>query len=386
MAASCPSNSEVAETTRILCLGWNASIHLSFTVGPVQTQTPKSLVLTRLAALTGTAMQEIPVYLVGSGNAARAMVSALSLVNGTDQTKLGPVQRLKRGQPLPDVAGKSLLLIANPHALHAQLIQQADAKGFTHIVCEKPVVVALDQIPALRQTRAFVAVCHGYRQNWGPQRMRKAIENEELGRLIAIEGRYWQSSAASHAVSKLPARNAWKNDILLSGPCDTLLDLGTHWADLMRFLVGSEPRRSRGWLSYLNAEAAHRDTHVHLELEFAGGLRTFGSVSKTVHGAGNQLEVVAIGTDAVLKWNFERPDELVQGRGSETRIFSRSNDDSVPSHLPAHHALGWLEGYVSIMQSVVDRLSGRPAAVVPMLEESLSLCETLLLLDCDRQK
>ncbi len=322
---------------------------------------------------------KIPVYLVGSGNAARAMVSALALVKDAEPgVRLGPVQKLSRGQALPAVDGPSLLLIANPHALHADLIRQADAQGFSHIVCEKPLVVDAAQIEKLRVTRAFVAVCHGYRQNWGPQRMRAAIEKGELGKLITIEGRYWQSSSAAHAVAKLPARDAWKNDTALAGHSDTLMDLGTHWADMMGFLAGARPEQARGWLSYLNAEAPHRDTHVHLEIQYPGGLRTFGSVSKTVHGAGNHLEVVVIGTDAMMKWNFERPDELVQARGKETRTFCRSNEEGVASKLPAHHALGWLEGYASIFESVVKRLAGKPAQSVPTLDESLAIAEALL--------
>jgi predicted dehydrogenase len=325
--------------------------------------------------------REIPVYLVGSGNAARAMCCALEWVKDAQTgLVLEPVRKLDRGQALPAVNGPSLLLIANPHALHAPLIREADSRGFTHIVCEKPVVVDGSQIEMLRDTRAFVAVCHGYRQNWGPQRMRAAIEQGQLGKLIAIEGRYWQSSSAAHAVAKLGQRDTWKNDTALAGHCDTLMDLGTHWADLVGFLAGTRHESVRGWLSYLNAEAPHRDTHLHLQMDFPGGLRTFGSVSKTVHGAGNHLEVVVIGTQGLMKWNFERPDELVHASGKQSHTFSRSSEEPVASKQPPHHALGWLEGYASIFESVLKRLAGKPAASVPTLDESLAVAQALLAL------
>lgn len=327
----------------------------------------------------------IPVYSIGSGNAAHALASALALVLQKEAaTDFSSPQRLKRGEALPTVSGPSLLFIANCHALHADLIREADAKGFTHIVTEKPAVVRLDQIAGLADIRAQVAVCHGYRQNWGPRKMRDAIARGDLGRLVAIEGRYWQASAAARALAPT-APSGWKNDPALSGPHDVLLDLGTHWADLVTFLVGEKPRAARGRLSYLNAEASHRDTHVHLEIDFSGDLRTWGSVSKTVHGAGNELEIVAIGEKAVWRWAFENPDAIEIGRGKERTRLSRSNDEPVASKLPAHHALGWLEGYVSILTEVVRGITGKPVGSYPTLKESLATAELLLRLDFTAQ-
>ena len=317
---------------------------------------------------------KIPVYLVGSGNAARAMVSALALVKDAEPgVRLGPVQKLSRGQALPAVDGPSLLLIANPHALHADLIRRADAQGFSHIVCEKPLVVDAAQIEKLRVTRAFVAVCHGYRQNWGPQRMRAAIEKGELGKLITIEGRYWQSSSAAHAVAKLPARDAWKNDTALAGHSDTLMDLGTHWADMMGFLAGARPEQARGWLSYLNAEAPHRDTHVHLEIQYPGGLRTFGSVSKTVHGAGNELEINVLTDRNAFTWKFADPDHLIIGENSTRRIISRT-DPASGSGLTPFHGAGWIDGYGAILQQL---FTPNAKATYPTLNEHLDLLENL---------
>lgn len=330
-------------------------------------------------------MKSIPVYSIGSGNAAHALASALALVLQKEgETGFAPPQRLSRGQALPSVSGPSLLFIANCHALHADLIREADATGFSYIVTEKPAVVRLDQIAALKAIRAEVAVCHGYRQNWGPRKMREAIRSGALGRLIAIEGRYWQASAAARALSPQTA-SGWKNDPSLSGPHDVLLDLGTHWADLVTFLVGEKPRAARGRLSYINAESPHRDTHVQLEIDFPGDLRTWGSVSKTVHGSGNELEVVAIGEKATWRWAFENPDAIEIGLGKERTRLSRSNDEPVASKLPAHHALGWLEGYVSILTEVVRGMTGKPVGSFPTLSESLAIAELLLGADFARQ-
>jgi predicted dehydrogenase len=123
---------------------------------------------------------------------------------------------------------------------------------------------------------------------------------------------------------------------------------------------------------------------VQLELQF-DGLRSSGSISKTIHGAGNQLEVVVVGTEGLMEWRFERPDELFHARGKQRMRFFRSSEETVPSLLPPNHALGWLEGYVSILQSSLLRLQGKPAPQVPTLKDSLAIAEVLLKTDFIRQ-
>ncbi len=144
--------------------------------------------------------------------------------------------------------------------------------------------------------------------------LQSAISSEcpgggRFGTLISIEGRYWQSSAA-----RTPTRGSWKNDPALGGRFDVLLDLATHWADLVTHIYGRLPDRTSVRRSFVNAAAAHRDTHVHLTMEF-GDLVSFGSVSKTVHGAENTLELEILGERASASWAFEdRLERRVSGR------------------------------------------------------------------------
>ncbi len=324
---------------------------------------------------------QIPSYLVGSGNASQAMRTALEIATRLEKVVVAEPIALARGERLPVQEGPSLLFLATPHALHAPLMLEGQAAGFTHIVTEKPAAVSLEQVRQLSDIHATVAVCHGYRQNWGPQTLRQKVASGELGTLISVEGRYWQSSAAEQVLTGKARPDAWKNHPAISGPFDTYLDLGTHWADLVSFVVGAMPDSAKAWLSYGNSEAAHRDTHVHLELGFAGGVRSFGSISKTVHGMGNYLELVIVGTKATASWNFERPDELTMGRGKERSTLMRSPSEATASGMPPNHGLGWLEGYVSIVRQMVRSLAGKPTDRYPTLAESLTLVERLLTIE-----
>ena len=70
-----------------------------------------------------------------------------------------------------------LLLIGNPHGLHAGAIVEAVEAGIRHLVIEKPVCVSTAEIARLRALAPVqdAAVCHGYRQQWGPRTIRRMI-------------------------------------------------------------------------------------------------------------------------------------------------------------------------------------------------------------------
>ena len=203
---------------------------------------------------------QIKPFIVGSGMSGQAIAKALAIIDIVDpEISVEPPVRLARDQPLAGLAGGHdlpLLCIGNPHGLHARYVLEAQRAGFRAIVVDKPPCVNRDELAELRALasahgdRLQVAVLHGYRQMWGPQRMRQMIAAGELGELIAIEGTYWQSSAAELAVLDPPtADKSWKSDPVLGGPHDTYVDLASHWVDLVLFLAGERPQAARRWLS-----------------------------------------------------------------------------------------------------------------------------------------
>lgn len=307
-------------------------------------------------------------FILGSGKASTAILEALRVIeiNHPDIT-LNKLVRLKRDEAFPDVSQVPypVLFIANPHALHARAIIQGEASGFKLIISEKPAAVSLEQVEALRKVRIPVALCHVYRQMWGIQTLKEMIDKGEFGELISIEGRYWQSSSAQKALAGEKTNN-WKNNPELSGPSDVLFDLATHWSDAALFLAGEEPSNVSVWRSFKNAEASHRDTHVHLSMDFPSGLRALSSVSKTIHGAPNHFEINIIGTKKYAAWKFSEPDILEVSEGSVRSFITRKRMDMGSGHWP-HHGLGWIEGYVEIILQALR--GGR----YPTLSENLNM-------------
>ena len=246
-------------------------------------------------------------FILGRGMAGQAFQKSLAILSlqhpdwGIQETL--PLSRNQK----PDITLKTpnpILFIANPHGLHAQSILEGEKAGFKAMVVEKPACVNLKEIESLKVVRIPVAVCHGYHQMWGPQTLKQMLDAGEFGELISIEGHYWQSSAAQKALEPTPKPHPWKNDPALSGGSDALIDIGIHWVETAAFLMGEPGFKGRAWLSYANAEAPHRDTHVHLNLQFSGGRRAMASVSKTFQEKELELKrfqaIVNTSDDAII--------------------------------------------------------------------------------------
>jgi predicted dehydrogenase len=314
--------------------------------------------------------------------AGQALERAVGIV-GTleDDLEILPATFATRGTALKAYikadAALNLLCIANPHGLHVATLIEGVTAGYQAALVEKPVAVSREDVEKIRSIKIPVGVCHGYRMMWGPQTMKSICARGDIGELFAIEGRYVQSSSAQAALSAhSSARHTWKNTPTLSGPSDALFDLGSHWADLAVFLAGESPNSAQAKRFFVNSSAAHRDSHVHLDLQFASGVVARSTISKTFHGMANTLEVSLLGSKGALTWHFLNPDEIMVGQGGSYSVLRRTDSEFGSCQRP-FHALGWLEGYIEIARQTVRAAIGRPASPVPSLNEQAGLFEVL---------
>jgi predicted dehydrogenase len=319
-------------------------------------------------------------FLLGTGMAGQAILKSLEIIKLIyPELDIKSPTILKRDSSFEGLTTQKenpVLFIANPSALHAEAIIKAEAAGFKTIVCEKPVVTDLGQIDLLKKVKSKVAVLHGYRMMWGPQTLKQMLEAGEFGQIISLESRYWQSSVAQKALTKTPERAPWKADAALNGQYDVLLDLGSHWMDLMLFFAGDKPQKVDGKISYINGTGPMRDTHLNLNLYFESGIYATGSISKTVHGMGNSLEVNILGSLKSASWNFLNPDEIIIGEGANQKILKRTQSLLGGKQNP-FHGLGWIDGYIEVIAQTLLELQGRKANY-PHLSGSLEMMEILL--------
>jgi predicted dehydrogenase len=319
--------------------------------------------------------------LIGRGMAGQAIMKSLAIVSQIDpELYLQPVRLARRGDPLKSYISNDaicVLFIANPSGLHAQAILEGAAGNFHAIAADKPACVRAEEIPPLLNVKVPVTVFHGYRAMWGTKTIKELATSGRLGEVFSFEARYWQSSSAQAALSGIPEKRTWKNDPNLNGPFDTLIDLGCHVVDICLFLLAATPLRSNCWISYQNSAGSHRDTHVHLMLQFPEHRRALASISKTVHGAANNFEYTLIGTKGSATWRFLQPDEVEFGSGNQTSILRRQSASESSGSYP-FHGLGWLEGYVEITRQTLRAAAGLTSLPVPTLQESLAAMRVLL--------
>ena len=324
---------------------------------------------------------KIQPFIVGSGMSGRAIKKALMTI-GVNESKftIQPPVQVNRNQAFTSLAvdsGLSLLCIGSPHGLHTPQILAAQEAGFKHVISDKPAAISIEQLNKLKTVNLEIAILHGFRQMWGPQKVREIIQDGKLGELISIEGIYWQSSAAENAIdpSTRPDKE-WKSDPQLAGSYDVYLDLGTHWVDLMMFLAGENANSARRWISYANAISDKRDTHVHLYLEFPN-CRSVGSVSKTVHG-GNVLKFSVIGTRGTVSWSaYDNPDQVEFSSGNSTTVIRRI-PGRYGSQQPSFHGMGWVEGYIEIIHNYLLRMTENAEPNFPTLAENINVLELML--------
>jgi len=321
-------------------------------------------------------VKSIQPYLLGSGAASRAIQKSIAALK-VQYPRWGiqdPIL-LKRGTDLFTIEKRegSVLILANPHALHASQLLEAQQAGFHWAITEKPAAVSLEQVETLKKITIPVAVFHGYRQTWAIQTLKKMLEKGELGKWLTIEGRYWQSSATQRGISQ----RSWKDDPQLSGSYDVLIDLATHFADLVFFLAGEAADSIEVWKSFANSSSPHRDTLNHLYFTFSKNRRALGSVSKTVHGAGNDLEIHVLGEKKTVSWSFSNPDELVVAEGEKRCVISRPADSSFGSEQYPFHGMGWLEGYIEILKQYFLQMRKEPHQLYPDLKSQIQILTLL---------
>ncbi|MBN2319344.1 MAG: Gfo/Idh/MocA family oxidoreductase [Acidobacteria bacterium] len=325
-------------------------------------------------------MKRITPVLVGRGMAGRAIQKSLSIVSQTDpELELLPLRQAERNSPLSSYMSNetgNVLFLANPSALHAASILQGVAAGYNAIAAEKPVCVEPEDLDSLKGIDTYVSVYHGYRAMWGTRTIKGMIEAGDLGEVFSFESRYWQSSSAHKALKGI-LDNSWKNTPDLNGPFDALTDLGSHVVDICLYLMSDTPAQTQCRLSYRNAVAAHRDTHVHLCMDFPGNRHAMASISKTLHGASNDFEYTVVGSKGAATWKFMRPDEVEFGTGNVKKTILREAPDGSSGSVP-FHGLGWLEGYVAITHQTLRHAAGLSTLPVPVLSEALAAMDVIL--------
>jgi len=132
-------------------------------------------------------------------------------------------------------AGVDAVYISTTNELHVEQAIAA-ARAGKHVLCEKPLALALDDalamVKAAREAGVVMGTNHHLRNAASHRAMRDAIAAGRIGKPLAAR--------VFHAVYLPPHLQGWRLDKPQAGG-GVILDISVHDADTLRFVLGDDP-------------------------------------------------------------------------------------------------------------------------------------------------
>jgi predicted dehydrogenase len=267
--------------------------------------------------------------------------------------------------------------LTTPNHLHHEQVKQALAAG-KHVVCEKPLALTSEQSAELLELaeRSGLVHCTNFNIRFYPQvhQAKALVAGGALGDTWNAHGGYLQDWLL------LPTDWNWRLEPEKGGALRAVADIGSHWLDLVQFVLG---QRVESLLADLATTIAvrRRPTHeietfasaddveredapmttedlAHILLRFEDGARGSLVVSQVSAGRRNSLRFEVDGSVGSLAWDSERHEELWLGhRGKPNELLPRDPslfepEASMRTGLPAGHTEGFADTFKELYRAV----------------------------------
>jgi predicted dehydrogenase len=300
--------------------------------------------------------------------------------------------------------------VTSPNRYHHQQVSAA-LKAGKHVVCEKPLAMtsaeSAELVQLAKESGRAAAVNYNIRYYPLCTEASQRVLRGTLGRVFHVTGSYvqdWLFHATDFNWRVL------KED---GGALRAIADIGTHWLDLLQFIMGEKvtsvcadlvtvhPERQRpiggveAYSGKISAVPASEVVKVATEdygsvlLRFAGGSHGVMSVSQVAAGRKNCLRFELAGSHESISWNSESPNEMWIGhRDSPNELLLRdpalaSDRAAALMNYPGGHNEGFADTF---KQLFVDFYSSVAAgrlkdATFPTFDDGhheILLCEAIL--------
>jgi predicted dehydrogenase len=206
--------------------------------------------------------------------------------------------------------------ISSPVHLHCEHVLAAAAQG-KHIFCEKPMALTPDQcrqmIAACQDADVHLEVCFVLRGWPIYQQIKQILDQGRLGHLIELR---------AHLGKWMPRQKGeWRLDPKQGGG-GALVDFGSHYLDLFRYLVGDFARIACMGSSALFAWEVEESAFALIEFK-SGAHATLGA-SCTMPHSGNVLEIY--GSEGTLLL------------GEKLRLLTNAGEEVLPAEFPDYYS------------------------------------------------
>jgi predicted dehydrogenase len=275
----------------------------------------------------------------------------------------------------PDI---DVVHVCTPNSTHAAIARAALEAG-KHVICEKPLATnAADAaaLVALAAERGLVAaVPFVYRFHPMAREARARVAAGETGRLLSVQGAYLQDWLAASD------DDDWRVDAALGGPSRAFADIGSHLVDLVEFVAGERIVRLNAKTSTVyreratNADIATEDL-VAVVVELGSGALGTLLVSQVAPGRKNALSIEISGTNATVRFEQERPEQLWVGRVGGSTLVDRDPARLAPdaarlSLVPAGHPMGYQDAFNAFVADAYAAIGGAAPDGLPRFDDGL---------------
>ena len=275
----------------------------------------------------------------------------------------------------PDI---DVVHICTPNTGHYPMAKQTIAAGKSLIV-EKPLAMTSKEsrelVDLARKAGCIAAVDFNYRFYPLNQHARAMVQKGEVGRIYVVHGSYLQDWLY------LDTDYNWRVEPDLGGESRAVADVGSHWCDLIQFIIGQKitavyadldvihkkrMKPKRAVETYAGKELTPEDyepVRISTEdygtvlLRFDGGARGVFTVCQVAAGRKNRLYYEIDGSKCALAYDQEDPERMWIGhRERPNEVLMRDPSLLAPEarkymHTPGGHPEGYPDGLKNFVRN-----------------------------------
>jgi len=271
--------------------------------------------------------------------------------------------------------GVDVVHLCTPNYLHFEEASKLLRAG-KHVLCEKPLTMDSRESELLvsiaKETGKIGGVAYNLRYYPLCQEAKALIEKGTIGQPKLVHGSFLQDWLL------YPSDWNWRLDPKLGGELRAVSDIGTHWLDLVTWMVGRRVtelcadlatvvpvrQRPRGRVeTFQKADAQNTeavpittDDYASVLLRLEGDLHGVMTVSQVSAGRKTRLWFEIDGSEGSLSWNSEEPNTLWIGRrnraseelAKDPALMSAAT--RVYAAYPGGHAEGYPDTFVQLFR------------------------------------
>jgi predicted dehydrogenase len=246
-------------------------------------------------------------------------------------------------------------------------VAKAFLEAGIHVVCEKPLAFSLAEARELKKivdaSGLVFALTHNYTGYPMVKEARAMVRAGKLGRILKIVAEYPQGYAISGlAEGKEAAISNWRMDPAVAGISNCTADIGSHAANLVRYITGLELQEIAADLNTF-IPGRTLDDDGSMLCRYEGGARGVLYASQISAGDENNLNIRVYGTEASLEWHQEHPNELiVKFPDAPRQIWRRGNSYNGPeaaknTRLPFGHPEAFIEAFANVYLAAAEAMA-----------------------------